>query len=303
VLFIFEMRTGFSEKAVGTWAVVAAYTSWGFLPLFWKLLDQIPAQKILAHRIVWSFVFLFILVFFQRRWPEIRKIFSSKKTRTTLSLTSLILGMNWFIYIWAVNSGHVVEASLGYFINPLVSVLLGVLFLKEKLSFWQKVSVFLALIGVLYRTVDIGSIPWISLSLALTFGFYGFFKKKVNADSIAGLTAEVILLFPLASAFIILMNIKNMGVIGKVSFPIFLFLLCTGIVTSLPLLCFNYGVKKIELKTVGFLQYLSPTFQLFLGVVAFKEAFTLNHMISFALIWAALIIYSLPYTSFMRKHN
>jgi len=117
------------------------------------------------------------------------------------------------------------------------------------------------------------------------------------------LTAEVILLFPLASAFIILMNIKNMGVIGKVSFPIFLFLLCTGIVTSLPLLCFNYGVKKIELKTVGFLQYLSPTFQLFLGVVAFKEAFTLNHMISFALIWAALIIYSLPYTSFMRKHN
>jgi len=297
------MRTGSNEKAAGTWAVVAAYVSWGLLPLFWKLLDQIPAQKILAHRIVWSFAFLFILVFFQERWLEIKKIFSSKKTRTTLSLTSLILGMNWFVYIWAVNSGHVVEASLGYFINPLVSVLLGVWFLKEKLNFWQKISVFLAFIGVLYRAVDIGNIPWISLSLALTFGFYGFFKKKVNAESIAGLTSEMILLFPLALVFITLMNIKNMGVIGKVSFPLFMLLLCTGIVTSLPLLCFNYGVKKIELKTVGFLQYLSPTFQFFLGVFVFKEAFTLNHMVSFALIWAALIIYSISHTSFMRKYN
>jgi chloramphenicol-sensitive protein RarD len=295
------MRTGFSDKAVGTWAVVTAYVSWGLLPLFWKLLDEIPAQKILAYRIVWSFVFLFILVFFQRRWPEIMKIFSSKKTRATLSLTALILGMNWFIYIWAVNSAHVVEASLGYFINPLVSVLLGVLFLKEKLNFWQKISVFLAFIGVLYRTVDIGGIPWISLSLALTFGFYGFFKKKVNADSIAGLTAEMILLFPLASGFIILINIRNMGVIGKVSFPIFVLLLCTGIVTSLPLICFNYGVKKIELKTVGFLQYLSPTFQLLLGVFVFKEAFALNHIISFALIWTALLIYSLSHTSLMGR--
>ncbi|HHF51783.1 MAG TPA: EamA family transporter RarD [Candidatus Aminicenantes bacterium] len=297
------MKTGSNEKAAGIWAVAAAYVSWGLLPLFWRLLDQIPAQKIIAHRIVWSFAFLFILVFFQERWLEIKKIFSSKKTRTTLSLTSLILGMNWFVYIWAVNSGHVVEASLGYFINPLVSVLLGVLFLKEKLNFWQEISVFLAFIGVLYRAVDIGNIPWISLSLALTFGFYGFFKKKVNADSIAGLTAEMILLFPLAFVFIILMNIKNMGVIGKVSFPLFMLLLCTGIVTSLPLLCFNYGVKKIELKTVGFLQYLSPTFQFFLGVFVFKEAFTLDHMVSFALIWAALIIYSISHTSFMRKYN
>jgi len=246
------MKTGSNEKAAGIWAVAAAYVSWGLLPLFWRLLDQIPAQKIIAHRIVWSFAFLFILVFFQERWLEIKKIFSSKKTRTTLSLTSLILGMNWFVYIWAVNSGHVVEASLGYFINPLVSVLLGVLFLKEKLNFWQEISVFLAFIGVLYRAVDIGNIPWISLSLALTFGFYGFFifKKKVNADSIAGLTAEMILLFPLAFVFIILMNIKNMGVIGKVSFPLFMLLLCTGIVTSLPLLCFNYGVKKIELFSI-----------------------------------------------------
>ncbi len=297
------MRTAYSEKTVGTWSVVAAYVSWGLLPLFWKLLDQIPAQKILAHRILWSFVFLFILVFSQKHWPEIRQIFSLKKTRTTLSLTSLILGMNWFIYIWAVNSDHVVEASLGYFINPLVSVLLGVLFLREKLNFWQKISVFLAFIGVLYRAVNIGSIPWISLSLALTFGFYGFFKKKVRADAIAGLTAEMILLFPLASGFIIFMNIKNMGVIGKVSFPIFVLLLCTGIVTSLPLLCFNYGVKKIELKTVGFLQYLSPTFQLLLGVFAFKEAFTLNHIVSFAIIWTALLIYSLSHTSFMRRYR
>lgn len=273
--------------------MVAAYVSWGLMPLFWKTLDQIPAIKILAHRIVWSFVFLFFLVSYRKIWPEVRNIFSVKKTRVSFLFTSCLLGVNWLTYIWAVNSGHVVDASLGYFINPLISVLLGVLFLKEKLIFWQKTSVFLALIGVLYMTVDLGSIPWISLVLALTFGFYGFFRKKADAGSMAGLTAEMMILSPVALLFIVIININGSGVIGKAPFSTHLLLLCTGIVTALPLLCFNYGVKRIELKTVGFLQYLSPTFQLFLGVFAFKEPFSLTHLVSFSLIWAALIIYSL----------
>lgn len=295
------MRTNFNEKALGTWSAVAAYVSWGLLPLYWKTLEQIPALKILAHRIVWSFVFLFFLVSYRKIWSGIRKILTAKKTRNSFFLTSCFLGVNWLTYIWAVNSGHVVDASLGYFINPLISVLLGVFFLKEKLNFWQKISVLLALIGVLYMTVNLGNIPWISLVLALTFGFYGFFRKKADADSMVGLTTEMMILLPAAVLFILVININGNGVIGKVPFPTHLLLLGTGIVTALPLLCFNYGVKRIELKTIGFLQYLSPTFQLFLGVFAFREPFSLTHIVSFGLIWIALIIYSASNASFMLR--
>ncbi|MFW6140382.1 MAG: EamA family transporter RarD [Acidobacteriota bacterium] len=287
------MRTNFSQKALGTWSAVAAYVSWGLLPLYWKALDQIPAHKILAHRIVWSFTFLFFLVSFRKVWPGIRKILAAKKTRISFLLTSCFLGVNWLTYIWAVNSGHVVDASLGYFINPLISVLLGVLFLREKLFFWQKISVLLAFIGVFYMAVDLGNIPWISLVLALTFGFYGFFRKKAHADSMAGLTAEMMILSPAAALFLLTINLNGGGIIGRVPLSTHFLLVGTGMVTALPLLCFNYGVKRIELKTIGFLQYLSPTFQLLLGVFAFKEPFSLTHGVSFGLIWIALIIYSL----------
>jgi len=290
-----------SQKTLGTWAAVAAYVFWGLMPLFWKTLDQIPAHKILAHRILWSFVFLIILVSFRKLWPAIRNIFSVRKTRSLLWLTSFILGANWLTYIWAVNSDHVVDASLGYFINPLVSVLLGVLFLKEKLIFWQKISVLLAFTGVFYMAVDLGSVPWVSLVLALTFGFYGFFRKKADTDSTVGLTVEMMILSPLALVFILIMNVSHTGVIGRVPLTTHFFLVCTGILTALPLLCFNYGVKRIELKTIGFLQYLSPTFQLLLGVFAFREPFSLTHMVSFGLIWIALILYSGSNTSFMRR--
>ncbi len=296
-----SMRIKLSQKTRGTWSAVIAYVSWGFLPLFWKMLDRIPAKSILAHRIVWSFVFLFFLVSFRKLWAEVRDIFSVKKTRTFFLFTSCFLGINWFVYIWAVNSGHMVDASLGYFINPLIVVLLGIFFLKEKLVFLEKVSVFVALIGVLYMTIEMGKIPWISLVLALTFGFYGLFRKKAEADSMTGLTAEMMILLPFAAVFIVVMNINNSGFIGKVSFLTHLFLLGTGVVTALPLLCFNYGVKRIDLKTIGFLQYLSPTFQLFLGVFAFKEPFDLTHLISFGLIWLALILYSASHTSLLHR--
>ncbi len=295
------MKAELSDKTLGTWAAVAAYGAWGLLPLFWKTLDQIPAQNILAHRIVWSFVFLFILVTFRKSWAQVKRVFSIKKTRTFFLFTSCFLGVNWFTYIWAVNSDHVVDASLGYFINPLVVVMLGVLFLKEKLLFWQKISVFLAFIGVLYMTIDVGRIPWISLTLALSFGFYGLFRKKADAESMAGLTSEMIILSPIALGFMVIVNLNSSGFIGKAPPLIHLLLLGTGIATALPLLCFNYGVKRIELKTIGFLQYLSPTFQLFLGIFAFKEPFSLTHIISFGLIWMALIIYSTSHTSFMRR--
>ncbi|MBD3413516.1 MAG: EamA family transporter RarD [Candidatus Aminicenantes bacterium] len=295
------MKKKLSEKALGTWSAVAAYGSWGLLPLFWKTLDRIPAQNILAHRIVWSLVFLAFLISYRKKWLRIKNIFLHKKKRISFLFTAGFLGVNWFTYIWAVNSGHVVDASLGYFINPLVVVLLGVLFLKETLNFWQKISVFLAFVGVLYMTIDVGRIPWVSLTLALTFALYGLFRKKADADSMPGLASEMMILAPLALAFLVYVNINSKGFIGKLPVSTHILLLCTGVVTAVPLLCFNYGVKRVELKTIGFLQYLSPTFQLFLGVFAFKEAFSLTHMVSFGLIWVALILYSISNTSFMRR--
>lgn len=276
----------------GVLYIMAAYTAWGFLPLYWKSLQRVPPQEILAHRILWSFVFLAFLLTVRKRWGEFRKVFSIRSNRRTFLLTAVIIGSNWLIYIWAVNSGHIVDASLGYFINPLVSVLLGVLILKERLGRWQTVSVGLAAAGVVFLAVNMGTPPWISLSLALTFGFYGLLRKTARVESLAGLSAETFILLPAVLIYLLFLGIQKTGAIGTASANIHLLLLGAGVVTATPLLFFNSGVRKIPLSTVGFLQYLSPTFQLILGVFVYHEPFTSVHKVSFALIWTALLIYS-----------
>ncbi len=211
----------------------------------------------------------------------------------TFAGTSVILAANWFIYIWAVNSGHVVDTSLGYFINPLVSVLLGVALLKERLNFWQLVSVILAAAGVGYMTLHYGKFPWISLSLALTFGFYGLLRKTARVESMAGLAAEMALLSPAALIFLGILFSQGTNAVGSAPVHIHFLLIGAGIVTALPLLWFNLGVRRIALSTIGFLQYISPSMQLLLGVFAFHEAFTTDHAVTFSLIWAALVLYTL----------
>jgi chloramphenicol-sensitive protein RarD len=291
------------KQLVGIWFAVAAYLSWGILPLYWKLLSRVPAQQILAHRIIWSWAILSILLHYRKRWPEFRRIFAVRINRITFLGTSIILAVNWFIYIWAVNSGHVVDTSLGYFINPLVSVLLGVVMLKERLNFWQLVSVILAAVGVAYMTLHYGKFPWISLSLALTFGFYGLIRKTARVESLAGLAGEMTFLSPAALIFLGLLFAQGQNAAGSAPVHIHFLLIGAGFVTAMPLLWFNIGVRRIPLSTIGFLQYISPSMQLLLGVFVFHEAFTIDHAVTFGLIWTALALYTLSRFSILARYQ
>lgn len=292
-----------TEKAVGTWFVLAAFVFWGLLPIYWKALAAIPPLEILAHRIFWAFIFAVFLLWIQRRWREFKETFRIPKNRALFVLTAAIVGSNWFIYIWAVNHDHIVDTSLGYFINPLIAVLLGVIFLRERLNFWQIVAFFLALLGVSYLTFQYGKIPWIALSLAFTFGFYSLFRKTTRVEALVGLTAETALLSPLMLTYLLVLGFKGAGAVGSVSIFHHLLLLGAGVVTATPLLWFTLGVRKIPLSRAGFLQYVAPSLQLFLGVVVYSEPFTRDHLICFGLIWSALLIYSLSTTPLFSKES
>ncbi len=274
--------------------MLAAFSLWGLLPIYWKALKQIPSLQITSHRIFWAFIFISILLWRQKRWSEFRATFKSKQNRIISLTTALILGSNWFVYIWAVNNDHILDASMGYFINPLISVLLGVIFLRERLNFRKSAAVFLAFLGVTYLTFQYGKIPWIALWLAVTFGVYGLLRKTARIEALVGLSAETALLSPLVLSYLIFQQIKGTGFVGTSSVSLHLLLLGSGFFTAIPLLWFNLGVKKIPLMTTGFLQYLAPSIMLFLGVIVYGEKFTTTHLISFSFIWVAIILYSLP---------
>jgi chloramphenicol-sensitive protein RarD len=272
---------------------IGAYLLWGLFPLYWKALQSVPATQILGHRIVWSFAFLLILVVLMKSWASLRAIFKLPYTLVILAIAAVLLGSNWLVYIWGVNAGFIVETSLGYFINPLVNVLLGVLFLRERLRTFQWLPVGLAAIGVLYLTLSIGKVPWISLYLAITFGLYGLLKKLAAVGSVPGLTVETgVLLLP-SLGFLIYTNFAGSGALGS-STPWVTFLLVgSGVVTALPLLLFSAAARAIPLTTLGLLQYMAPTMQLLIGVLVYREPFDLTRLIGFSLIWIALILYTL----------
>ncbi|MGG2014754.1 EamA family transporter RarD [Bacillus sp. S10(2024)] len=281
----------------------SAYMMWGILPLYWKLIDDVPADEILAHRIVWAFVFMLFVLLISKRFGqftnEFIQLFKRPKLFMSLTIASILISVNWFVYIWAVNHNHVIEASLGYYINPLVSILLGTLVLKEKLNFWQYIAVGLAAFGVAILTVRYGSIPWIAISLACTFGLYGLSKKLLDYDSMIGLTMETMLVTPIALVYLGILGAEGMRSFGAVSLTSTLLLVGAGIVTALPLLYFAKGTKLIPLSMVGFLQYIAPTISLVLGVFVFHEHFTTAHMTAFFFIWIALFIFSIAKTKFM----
>jgi chloramphenicol-sensitive protein RarD len=213
----------------------------------------------------------------------------------------MLISVNWFLYIWAVNSNHIVEASMGYYISPLFLAFLGILVLREQLNFWQLVALISASIGVIIMTVEYGQVPWIALTLTFTFGLYGLSKKIVRVDSLIGLGLETLLVSPLCLAYITLKYHQGSGVFGVAPMTITMLLMFSGVVTALPLLWFAQAAKKIPLSKVGFIQYLAPTLTLFLGVIIFKEPFTKVHLVSFGCIWWALIIYSFSHTSFLKN--
>ncbi|WML53506.1 EamA family transporter RarD [Neobacillus sp. PS3-12] len=275
----------------GYWYAIVAYTAWGLLPIYWKIFSKISAWEILSQRIIWSVVFVVLLVLASKKWDSIKKAVPNWNSRIRIIISSLLIASNWTIYIWAVNNGHMIEASLGYYINPLVSVLLGVFFLGERLKSLQWGAMGVALVGVLILTINYGQFPWIALSLAITFGLYGLAKKKIKAEPLAGLTLETIVVFPLALLYLLIFQHG-----GKAWFVLswwqMIALLLAGIATALPLLWFAEAAKRLPLSIMGFFQYLAPTITLLLGLFLYQESFSEIDLISFGCIWIAIVIYS-----------
>jgi chloramphenicol-sensitive protein RarD len=282
-----------SEARSGVAYGLSAYLIWGFFPLYFKALAGVTPLEILSHRIVWSVLSLALLLTVLRRWDGVRQAFATPRILLTLSATTLLIAANWLVFIYAVGAGKVLESSLGYFINPLVSALLGVLFLGEKLSRNQKGSFFLAAAGVLLLTIQHGELPWIALTLAFSFGLYGLVRKQASVDAIAGLTVETLLLFPCAVIYLgwLIATGENAFIAGPPHLT--LLLACSGILTSTPLIWFAAAAKRLRLVTVGLMQYLVPTLHFILAVFVFHETFTSAHLLSFALIWAGLILYTI----------
>ena len=276
------------------------YTVWGLFPLYWKLLKDVSPVEVLAHRILWSFVFMYLFCVFWKR-KSLRPVFKDKKQTLKLALCGGIISVNWGLYIWAVSNNHVVDASLGYYINPLLNVLLGILFFKERLNRAQTVAVVLAFAGVAYFSYDHGSLPWISLILGLSFAIYASIKKTLTVSSLQGLTVETLLVTPMALLYLTFLFSKHENAIFAIS-PLMTFLLImAGVVTALPLFWFGIATGKIPLSTIGFLQYVSPTLQLLIGVVVFGEAFTTAHVVCFCCIWTGLALYSGDMVKRMKK--
>ncbi|ROH86487.1 EamA family transporter RarD [Stagnimonas aquatica] len=281
-----------AEKRRGFFAAMSAFLIWGMLPLYLKQLHDTPAVQIMAHRVVWACVFVFAYLALKGELGKVGAALRDPAARLRLAASAVLVSVNWLIYVWAVTCGHVIESSLGYFINPLVSVLLGVFVLKESLSRAQWSAVGLAALGVLWLTVQVGRPPWIALALALSFGGYGLIRKKVAVDSVAGLGVETLLVAPFMLAW--LLWCTQAGTLSFAHHDRLLdgLLIASGAVTAVPLVLFAYGVRRIPLSTVGLLQYLGPTLQLLTGIFVFHEPFTQTQLIGFGLIWSALAVYA-----------
>ncbi|MEG2811903.1 MAG: EamA family transporter RarD [Clostridium sp.] len=277
-----------------------SYLLWGILPLYWKAIDNVPPFEILAHRIFWAFIFVGILIICGKHIKELIEVIKIKRNLIVISLSGAMVTINWGLYIWSVNSGHMVEASLGYYINPLVVVFFGVVFLKEKLSIGQISALILASCGVLFLTFQYGKFPWISVSLAVTFALYGLLKKLTNAGAIVSLFIETAMVTPLALTYIIFVQASGKGALGNISVFQTMLVVGAGIATAAPLMLFGLGAKRIPLSTLGFIQYISPTMSLFLGVFVFGEEFTRAHLISFGFIWLSLVVYTLSETKIFK---
>nr|WP_245805835.1 EamA family transporter RarD [Bacillus alkalicellulosilyticus] len=288
-----------NENHSGIAFALGAYLLWGLLPLYWKLLEYVPADVVLAHRIIWSLVLMITILFCLRKITifkqELLSIIKKPKLLIGMIVASVVISGNWFTYIWAVNNEFVIDTSLGYYMNPLVSVFLGIFFLKEKLSTWQMIALVLAFIGVLNMTFNIGHFPWVALVLAFSFAIYGLLKKIVQVGSLTGLTIETLLITPFALLYLQFFVERGVAFAGG-SIGMILLLMGAGVATAVPLLLFASAAKRIPLYLIGFLQYLAPTIGLFLGVFIFNEPFTKVHLLSFMLIWSALVLFSLAKT-------
>ncbi len=269
---------------------IAAYALWGFFPIYWKLLQHVPALQLLGHRILWSFVLLALLLLAVRLWRDFRRALT-RRILGIYTLAALLLSVNWLTYVWAVNAGYIIETSLGYFINPLLSVLLGVLILRERLRLTQWIPLGLATAGVIYLTVTYGQLPWIALTLAFSFGFYGLSKKMAPLSSLFGLTLETGILLVPALAYLAFEQVTGKGAFLHSGSGSDLLMVGAGVVTTIPLLLFASAARRVPLSTVGLLQYITPSIQFLLGVFVYEEPFDHGHLIGFGMVWAALVLF------------
>ncbi|MCK4623316.1 MAG: EamA family transporter RarD [Desulfuromonadales bacterium] len=271
---------------------LVAYTTWGSFPVFFKALAGATPLEIVSHRIFWSVVFLFILVSGKQQLGNLRETLRDRSTLLTLCGSTLLIATNWLVFIYAIQRGEVLQSSLGYFITPLLSVLLGFLFLRERLTRWQQLSVLLALLGVLNLTFQHGQFPWIALVLATTFGLYGLLRKLAKVDAMIGLTVETLLLGPIALGYILYLANLQQGNFLSGTLRLDILLPLSGVVTAVPLLLFVGAARRLQLSTIGFLQYITPSLHFILAVGLYGEPFSQGHFISFLFIWAGLGIYS-----------
>ena len=280
------------EAAAGLGYGIVAYLIWGFFPVYFKALATVPPLQVVCHRIVWSVLFLWIIIGWRGKWRDLWDAFRNRKALTLLTFSALLIATNWLVFIIAVGHAQVIQSSLGYFMTPFISVLLGVIFLQERLRRLQMISLLLAAVGVLLLTIQYGQVPWVAIMLALTFGSYGLVRKVVAVDSLTGLTVETLLLGPMALGYLIFVFWR-----GSNAFPVqgaqtSALLALSGVATAVPLLLFASAARRLRLATIGFLQYITPTLHFLLAVLLYKEPFTRAHLASFLFIWGGLCCYS-----------
>lgn len=276
----------------GFLSAFSGFIMWGLLPLYWKLVVDVAPMEILCHRIIWSLVFIAVILTLRSRWNEVFGPMRAPKNIAILSLSSLCIGGNWLLYIWAVTTNHVLETSLGYYITPLVNTVFGFLFFRERLTPMQYIAIGLAALGVANSIVNLGELPWISLVLAFSFACYGLLRKIAVVESLPGLFLETMVLVPAALGYLI--YLVNTGQNGFLAGParIDMLLVGAGVVTAMPLICFAYGARRLQLTTLGVLQFVAPSIAFILGVFVFNEPFSTTHLITFACIWTGLAIYT-----------
>jgi len=276
----------------GIFYATFAFFCWGLFPLYFHAIGEVPALEILAHRMLWSLLFLGLVLTARQQWKWLPQVLRNPRVLASFVASSLLLTANWFVYIWSVNNGHVIDASLGYFINPLINVLLGLLVLKEKLRRGQWLAIAVAASGVLWLSWSAGQVPWIALILGITFGAYGLLRKTAALAALEGLSLETMLLFPLALAYVLWLTMHGQNTfLNTPSDGTRWLLAAAGPITAIPLVMFAAGARKIPMSVLGLLQYLSPTMQALLGVWVFHESFPQARLIGFVIIWSALALY------------
>jgi len=286
-------QTTDAENRSGIINAISAYFLWGFAPIYFKLINTISPGEILIHRILWSSLLLLVIIMITRKWHKFTSILKQPKLILKLTVSASLLAVNWFLFIWAINNNHLLDASLGYFINPLFNVALGMLFLGERLRKWQKFAVILAIIGVLIQLVILGSLPIISLALACSFGLYGLLRKKMHLDSFIGLLVESLMMLPIALTFWLFFVSSDTSDMFNNGWGLNITLMMAGVVTTAPLLCFTAAAKRLTLASLGFFQYIGPSIMFVLATFFYQETIQPSKMVTFAFIWLALIIYSI----------